>query len=218
MQKLKLLAFTMVMAGTLALSQKATAQDAKFRIGVKGGLNLTNLYTDDETVDKENMLVGFHGGAFFKIPINERVGLQPEVLFSTKGAKYEYKSFFGGNEGELKFRLNYVDVPVMLMVNLTDNLNIQAGPYFGILLSSKLTNEIEDGDAITEEIDKDDFNTTDYGISAGLGFDFDKLSFGARYNYGLSKVGKERDFLGTSYTFPDAKNSNFQLYISISIL
>ena len=213
----KILYIAFCLTALIVPTLKSNAQDNKFRIGLKAGLNFTNLYTKDDEVDKENMIVGFHGGAFFKIPVNERVGIQPEVLFSTQGAKYHYKSFFGGNDGDLKFRLNYVNVPVLLMVNLTEHVGIHIGPYFGILVSTKLTNDVDGGDDVTRDLKKDDFNTTDFGAAAGISADFDKVSIGARYSYGLNKVGKDRDFLGNNYRFPDARNSNIQVYISLSV-
>jgi hypothetical protein len=42
-------------------------------------------------------------------------------------------------------------------------------------------------------LDTNDFERFDAGIAAG-GLDFELLSFGVRYNYGLTKVGKERNF------------------------
>lgn len=196
----------------------AQAQDDKFRIGFKGGLNLSNLYTNDDEVSKENMLVGYHAGVFFKIPINERLALQPEAIYSTQGAKYDYKSFFGGNGGTLKFKLDYINIPVLAVVNVVKGFSIHAGPYIGILTATKLVNDVENGSVYTNELKKNDFNTTDVGLAAGLSFDLDQVSIGARYNYGLSKVGKERTVLGNSYTFPDARNSNIQVFFAISLL
>lgn len=48
-------------------------------------------------------------------------------------------------------------------------------------------------------------------------FTNEALSLGARYTYGLTKVGKERIFMGTSYTFPDAKNGVASVYVSFSL-
>jgi hypothetical protein len=39
-------------------------------------------------------------------------------------------------------------------------------------------------------LDTNDFERFDAGIAAGVGLDF--VSFGVRYNYGLTKVGKEK--------------------------
>lgn len=212
MKKIKL---TLLFISMMALT--AAAQDGKFGIGIKGGFNFTNLYTDDDNVDKEKMMVGYHAGAYLKIPLNDRIGIQPEVLLSTKGARYEYGNFLGGS-GDFRFNLNYVDVPVMLVVNLFSGINIHAGPYFGILTSTDLNNRVEGGENVVEDLDKSDFNTNDAGVAAGASIEFNKISIGARYNHGLSKVGKEKTYFNEKITIPDAMNSNFQVYLALRLL
>lgn len=118
--------------------------------------------------------------------------------------------------GEAKFRLNYLEVPVLLKLNLTPNFNLHAGPYVAYLIDSKVTNETNGGAFDFEQnIDNDDLNKFDYGLSGGIGFDFSSVSIGARYNYGLNTVGKEQNIGGTTYTFPDGKNSSVSVYMGI---
>jgi len=200
---LSLVAFTFSNAQT----NDDTATGASF--GVKGGANFSNLYTED--VDDNNVLTCFNVGFFVTMPITEFLAIQPEVLYSRKGAELVYNNAFA--TGTAKFKLNYIEVPVLLKINLTKNFNVHAGPYFAYLIDGDVTNESSSGNFDFEEnLSNDDFNKFDYGLSAGLGFDFDSFGIGARYNYGLAKVGKERDFLGTNYTFPDGKNSNLSIY------
>nr|WP_299519246.1 porin family protein [uncultured Flavobacterium sp.] len=177
--------------------------------GIKGGVNFSNLYTED--IDDNNVLTSFNVGVFVSMPITNFLSIQPEFLYSRKGAELVYDNAFASGTG--KFKLNYIEAPILLKVNLTENLNIHAGPYFAYLIDAEVTNESNSGDFDFEEnVDNDDFNKFDYGLSAGAGFDFDSIGFGVRYNYGLSTVGKERSFLGTTYTFPDGKNSNLSIY------
>jgi hypothetical protein len=200
---LSLVAFTF----SNAQSNDNTTSGASF--GFKGGVNFSNLYTED--VDDNNVLTSFNAGIFVTMPITEFLAIQPEVLYSRKGAELVYDNAFA--TGTAKFKLNYIEVPVLLKINLTENFNVHAGPYFAYLIDADVTNESSSGNFDFEEnLSNDDFNKFDYGLSAGLGFDFDSFGIGARYNYGLSKVGKERDFLGTNYTFPDGKNSNLSIY------
>jgi hypothetical protein len=39
--------------------------------------------------------------------------------------------------GTAQFKLNYIEVPLLLVVNLTQNLNIHAGPYAAYLIMVK---------------------------------------------------------------------------------
>lgn len=63
----------------------------------------------------------------------------------------------------------------------------------------------------------EDYNRFEAGIAAGAGIDIGALSLGARYTYGLTKVGKERTFMGTAYTFPDANNGVAIIYVLFSL-
>lgn len=184
------------------------------QFGIKGGVNFSNLYTED--VEDNNMLTSFNAGVYASLPITSFLSIQPEVLYSRKGAELVYDNAFA--EGTTKFQLNYIEVPVLLKINLTENLNIHAGPYFAYLIDAQVKNNSDGGVFDFEEsYDNDDFNKFDMGLSGGIGFDFDSFGIGARYNYGLTNVGKERTILGQSYTIPDAKNSNISLYISLQL-
>ncbi|MBF4516352.1 PorT family protein [Flavobacterium sp. ANB] len=181
--------------------------------GVKGGFNMSNLYDDE--ADDENILYGFNAGLYATLPISDFVAIQPEILFTTKGSELEYNNAFA--TGNAKFKLNYIEVPLLVRVNLTKNFNLQAGGYASYLVSSKVTGS---GDfEFDEDVDTDDLNKFDAGIAAGVGVDFSPISIGLRYNYGLTKVGKDRtDPLGNTYnTLGDAKNSNLTLYLSYKL-
>ncbi|MBG6111598.1 hypothetical protein H4V97_000627 [Flavobacterium sp. CG_23.5] len=189
------------------------AQDNVTKFGVKGGVNFSNLYTDN--ADDENVLTGFNIGLYAKVPVTNSISIQPEVYYTGKGAEVVYNNALAN--GTAKFKLNYIEVPVMLVANVTKNFNVQVGPYAGYLISGKTTNESNNGTFNFENnINKDDFNKIDAGVAAGLGIDLETVSFGVRYNYGLTKVGKERSYSGTNYTFPDGKNSVLSFYGAFS--
>jgi hypothetical protein len=102
-------------------------------------------------------------------------------------------------------------------LNITKNFNLHAGPYVAVLINGKTKNQSDVSLFNFENnINVDDFNRVDAGLAAGIGIDFKVLSLGARYNYGLTKVGKERSYAGTNYVFPDAPNNVLSFYASIS--
>lgn len=199
---------------SIIIGSVSYAQDSKSNtgFGIKGGVNFTNLYTDD--VNDNNMLTSFNIGVFATLPLTGNLAIQPEVNFSRKGAELVYDNLFAS--GTAKFKLNYIEVPVLLKINITDNFNIHAGPYLAYLINAQVTNESSGGSFDFEEnFDNDDFEKFDYGLSGGLGFDFTSISIGARYNYGLATIGKERTIAGNSYRFPDSKNSAISLYVAL---
>jgi len=189
----------------------SNAQSNVTKFGVKGGVNFSNLYTDN--ADDENVLTGFNIGLYAKVPVTNSISIQPEIYYTGKGAEVVYNNSFAS--GTAKFKLNYIEVPVMLVANVTKNFNVQVGPYAGYLISGKTTNESGTYN-FQDNINTDDFNKIDAGVAAGLGLDLETVSFGVRYNYGLTKVGKERSYSGTNYTFPDGKNSVLSFYGAFS--
>ncbi|WP_409417117.1 porin family protein [Flavobacterium sp. PS2] len=195
------------------LQAQNTPVNAEF--GIKGGANMSNLYSGE--VDDKNAIYGFNVGVYAAFPIADNIFIQPEILYTTKGAELEYNSDFVSGVG--RFRLNYIEVPLLVKFKVTQNFNVHVGGYASYLVDGKVTNESSAGTAFDfeENINADDFNRFDAGLSAGVGVDFDPLSIGLRYNYGLTTVGKERSFLGTNYTFPDAKNSNLSLYLAYKL-
>ena len=183
------------------------------KVGVKGGVNFTNLYVDD--VDDENMKAGLNLGLFAKFPVTKGFSIQPELLYSNKGAKltYDLPNILGG-DGEYRFNLHYVELPVMAVINVVKNFNIHAGPYVSYLADANLTRLDDDNDInVITELEADNFNRIDYGLAGGIGFDFQNLTLGARYNYGLREIG-ESGFSGE--VTRNSKNSVINVYLGIA--
>ena len=80
------------------------AQEVKF--GLKGGLNVANITGD---IEDNSSKVGFHVGGFAEIKVSEKFSVQPELLFSTQGTKFDFE---GTN---VNFNLSYLNIPIMDM-------------------------------------------------------------------------------------------------------
>ncbi|PKB15655.1 porin family protein [Flavobacterium sp. 5] len=199
---------------SLANIQAQTNSSNEPQFGIKGGVNFSNIYSTE--VDDNNVLTSFNAGVYASFPVGDILSIQPEVLYSRKGGELTYDNAI--TSGKTQFKLNYIEVPILLKVNITDNLNVQAGPYFAYLIDSKVSNDAN-GDALDFEdsYSNDDFNKFDVGISGAIGFDFNSIGIGARYNYGFTTIGKERNIAGTTYTIPDGKNSSLSLYLSYKL-
>lgn|SRR5690606_20280781 len=187
----------------------AISQDNPTRIGVKGGVNFANFRVDE--VADNNLKVGLNLGLFAKLPIGDAFAVQPEILYSSKGSKLTYDNFIQG-EGEYRFNLNYIEVPVLAVFSLGEHFNIHAGPYIAYLTSSNIKDMEDDGTIDTiKDIDVDNFNRLDYGLAAGIGIDVNGFIAGVRYNYGLKEVGKSDNVTGE--LLDDSKNSAATIYI-----
>lgn len=187
------------------------------KFGIKGGVNLSQLFVDQPNVEDENMKVGYHVGLFGKIPVSDFLAVQPELLYTNTGSKITYggsdlSDLLGIEEGEVRFNLNYIQVPVALVANL-GAFNIHAGPYVSYLLGANVK-DLEVTDLSSNEVadlDTDSFNRIDYGLVGGIGVNFSNISVGARYNYGLREIGASG--LAGSLT-NNSRNSVAQLYVA----
>lgn len=142
----------------------ANAQKARF--GVKGGLNIATIGGANDA----NALVGFQLGGFAEINVWKKLYIQPELLFSAQGAKFD--GYYG--ERDYTVNLNYINIPVVAKYYITKQFSVEAGPQLGFLVSS-------------ENIENE--KSVDVGFNLGAGYNFtDNFSVGARYTIGLTSV------------------------------
>jgi hypothetical protein len=200
-----------VFLSMILISTGAYGQMSRF--GVKGGLNLSNM-TIDNSSDK-TLKAGFHAGAFGKFEITEMFAIQPEFLYSTKGFTNTFDNLLA--EGEAKFNLNYIEIPVNVVYNLSEDFAFHLGPYIGFLANANVDTSTEILNFFqidtSDELNRDDFNLIDFGLTAGLNFNLDQLIFGFNYNLGLTQVAK--DNFPTQQMLGDAKNTVIQIYAGI---
>jgi len=203
-----------LLAMLLSKTSAVQAQDEmKTRFGVKVGGNLSNLYVNNVTDEKAKF--GFHAGVFAKAPLSELFAIQPELLYTSVGSKIGSYTLL--QTRDVNFNLNYIQLPVLAAVTLSA-INIQFGPYVSYLVNANVKNVKVDNNGIptstggVRELNRDDFNTLDYGLAGGITFDLSSFQIGARYNYGLREVGKGG--IAGALT-NNAKNSVAQVYIGI---
>lgn len=171
---------------------------AQAQIGVKAGVNYATIGGDD-TEDIKGR-IAFHIGGMAAFGLTESVFIQPELLLSLQGARFEESETFMGQTitAEENTNLTYLNVPVMVKVFLSggEGFNLQFGPQLGFLLAAKSVGEVSMG-GDTEDWDEDikeDLNSVDFGVGLGLGYETATgLSMNVRYNLGLSNLNTEGD-------------------------
>lgn len=186
------------------------AQSAANTAGVKGGLNWSNLLANGEDVNDENARLGFNVGVFGRVAPSDALGLQAEMLYSTKGTTVVYDGLI---DQEVSINLAYLDLPVFLAIRLADVLEVHAGGYAGYLLASNVSTNGDLGDG-SDDLDKDNFKSLDLGLLAGVGINAGPAQIGIRYNYGLVELA---DSDGARFFLGDARNSVAQLYVAFGL-
>lgn len=181
----------------------------KARVGIKGGLNASNLINSE--INDKHGRIGFHAGIYGQLFSSETFAIQPEVNFSTKGN--EVKSNFGIIDQETKFNLSYIDVPVLAVFKLGNAAEIHAGAYWAYLVGANIDTDGDLGDDFIQ-LDRDNFDNWDYGLVGGIGFNLGAVQLGARYNYGLNEIAQSA---GAKRLLGNAKNSVGQIYVAFNL-
>lgn len=155
--------------------------NAQFKVGVKAGANIVGVNDSDS-----KMRGGITAGVLGHIKLGEKWAIQPEVLFNMQGAK---KNEAGVDQ---KWRLNYIAVPVMAQFYVLKGLNVELGPQFGILLSSKTK---FDGSTYSR---KDATRNFELAIGGGAAYELPSIPIGffGRYTFGITEISKTAQ-LGT---------------------
>ncbi len=145
--------------------------------GLKAGADLHKI---SGTAFKDEFGLGYHIGAFAQVGFGNKINLQPEVLLSDVNTRtaYNFNEVYGFKDIS-RVRLQYLNIPVLLNVELCPFLTLQAGPQFGILID-KSKSLAQNG--------KDDFKTGDVGAVAGLQVNLSKFNIYGRYVAGLNDV------------------------------
>jgi hypothetical protein len=209
------------------------AQYAYF--GLKGGVTISHLRGDDAdpeifwgTGSEQKPRIGFVGGAYSTIVLTKIIAIQPELLFSMMGTKYDWEE--AGEYDYWVMKFNYIQLPVLFKAYIPMEGAIKPhvfiGGYVSYNFSAKYSNEwylpsygFGSGN-VEEDIDGNmtwggspvEMNKFDYGISFGLGSDFIvkgyQLTLDARYSLGFAKLITPD--VGTE---PDLKNGVFSVMV-----
>ena len=124
--------------------------------------------------DKAGLVFG--GSSNFKI--NDKFSFQPEILFLQKGSKTTQSD----SMMYLKWRLNYISVPVLLCYKIQPKFTLQAGLTADYLLSAKQDNGNGAGFVdYTDNLKKFDLNYTG-GVEYRI---WDNFAANARYQYSV---------------------------------
>jgi hypothetical protein len=207
----------MIVAVCLSIKSVATAQNTgntdnreKFQVGLKAGLNYSNVYDSKGEEFKADAKFGFAGGGFLRIPIGKYFGIQPEVLISQKGFKATGNAL--GYAYEFTRTTTYLDVPLLFQLKPSEFFTIVAGPQFSYLLNQR--------DAFTssaysylqeQEFNQDNPRKNIFGVVGGLDINLRHVVLGARVNWDVQNNNGD----GSSST-PRYKNVWFQGTIGYS--
>jgi hypothetical protein len=188
----------------MASAQGRFDYSEKFTFGVKGGLNLSNVYdTKGEQFDADAKF-GFVAGAFMSIPLGKVIGVQPEILISQKG--FQATGVLLGAPYSFTRTTTYIDVPLLFAVKPFELLTLLAGPQYSYLQIQKDVF----GSATTSvdqetQFKNDNIRKNTLCFTGGADLNLDHVVVGARLGWDLFNNNGD----GTSTT-PRYKNVWYQ--------
>lgn len=186
---------------TIALTLTTLSFAQGFHLGAKAG---ANIFKVDGKSFSEEFKFGYHLGAFAEININQKWGIQPELLWSQTNYRTgdNFDDLYPGGKSDVEGKLNYISIPILLTYRPVKLLSLQLGPQFGIIAS-------QDKDLLGET--KEAFKSGDFSMLGGAQLNLGGLRVGGRYVVGLTNINdidnKEK-----------WKNQGFQLYLGLTIL
>ena len=158
----------------LGVKNNSSAQ-SWVQLGIKGGMNVSTLNYKN-VGDGYDPRVSYHAGAFLNAQLNDKWSLQPEVLASKEG--------FNDNNSEQKWRILYLNFPVMLQYAFAKRFAVEAGPEFGFRLRARVANSGSEFVSATAA-----YNQLNFSAAAGISY-LSKYNVGmaARYTKGLTDI------------------------------
>jgi opacity protein-like surface antigen len=143
-----------------------------FKFGLKGGANFSSLEGDNIESSK---YTSFHFGGLVEISLLENLSVQPELLYSSQGAKFDEAAVEDIN-------YNYITVPVMAKFYLVSKkFSLEAGPQFSFLINQNVSDQFE-GESF------------DFAVAGGLGYNITEHFFvQGRYVAGLTQANKDAE-------------------------
>jgi len=161
---------------------------AQTRVGVIGGINLSDMHLDvDEEIWQIERQTVIGLGGLVDFTLSPHLALRVEPMFLQKRG-YDKT----GVEAELK--LAYLELPLLLTASIGSSVRpyLLCGPTFGYLISSEI--EIDLGTVLIETGIQELIRRIDWGITAGCGVVYParrcSILVEGRYTWGISNIGK----------------------------
>lgn len=168
--------FIVALAGFIYTS--SFSQIIPVHLGLKVGPNITKIQGQEF---KDGFNVTYHVGAFASIDLKGKWQLQPELLFNQTQARTTTSSELTAKNlrPDIKAKLNYLSIPVLVNYRPIRLLTLQAGPEFSVLLNQDKNLLQNSGEA---------FKSGNVSAVVGAQLNILKYKVYGRYNIGVANI------------------------------
>ena len=196
----KLFLFLAMMAVTMTV--QAQHEEGDITIQPRIGVTLSTISGDDLLSDDAKMKVNLTYGFEVEYYFTDKLSIAGGLLFTNQGYKYDYYEGVEPSAYLTKKTANFdnyfATVPITFNYYLVEGLAIKAGvqPSFRVKTKLKADDRKMDLDEALNFIFGDQevtLNKFDLSIPVGFSYEYKKVVFDARYNFGLIKLFKGID-------------------------
>lgn len=186
------------------------------KYGMKIGANIAdfNSTTNDGVENIESSsLVRASGGFYMEIPLNDKWYIKPEIIYSQKGATFNYKYThnYTVNERDLhtsnqELMLDYIELNPNVSYKSNAKLSLNIGPSASYLLSlSYSSSDIgeNDGQITHQQLPKSTYKeeTIDVGLNLGVSYYISyNFLMDVKLNTGFMSIGEVSQVISTADT------------------
>jgi len=161
----------------LILTVISISAKAQFSVGIKGGVNFSQINTDNFS---ESTKTGYQIGAFARL--GGATYLEPELYLASSGGEVN------SSNGTANVRFTTLNVPLLLAHRFgtaSTNLHLMVGPVYSYIMNQD-KNFSQNFNAAYHDFGN--YNNSTLSYQAGAGVDFLGLTGDLRYEGGLSKL------------------------------
>lgn len=188
--KKPLLTFTLLFV--IGMLVNKTQAQTSLELGIRAGVNFASFSDSKQEVDSRR--IGFMAGAYAVVPISKTsFSIQPEILYTQKGAEI--------NEVEIHF--SYIEIPLLVRVNLASKRQLKPHLYLGPSVSFNLDAEEDPPAQGNIPLAEERANNVVYGLAVGGGTNINRINIGLRYNYDFKEA----------FDLQDAKHSAISIVL-----
>ena len=163
--------------------------------GLRLGLNVSTVISDDRYLDGSSAKTGFNVGIAvgFQAAPASPVFIESGLYYSEKGGKGNYN-------GAFTYQMNYLEVPLLMKYRIDIDYDTNIQPFLGVYGAVGISGKIKDFNnrQAYGSFDDDAFQRFDGGLRLGCGIQF----FSSLYaeigcNIGLANIG--HDYFGATH-------------------
>jgi hypothetical protein len=157
-------------------------------IGPMVGANYSTIGGADASADLRSK-VGLLVGAYAQVALSSRVGIEPQVHYARKGAKFV-------SVRDASYELGYLQIPMLARARFPGESSATAylilGPSLAFRTSCTYSSEpapIDCDDLVNESDEEITFARTDVSLIGGAGLELpNSLSIAVRYDFGITRL------------------------------